>query len=228
MYILNAGSHDYFCCEPGQYGVLPLSGYAGICEPLDQPVASSLIASSASQVGAPAPTGVVVVPATTGTVTSTLQGGGVTTILTTLAGSTATGAVTQTGTGNGAGSTGSGQSAGKSSTVTLSTGALAAIVVCAILVPLVALITFFFFWRKRKTERTGESPSGVNGGGATYFPPPQQAEKSPGAAYVAPYAGEQHEYGKSELPPSEARQGSDYVVAPAVANPPSLGRVEIG
>lgn len=49
MYQLD--SRTYFCCKPGQYGVLPLGGYTGICQPNDQVVASSLIASAASQVG---------------------------------------------------------------------------------------------------------------------------------------------------------------------------------
>jgi hypothetical protein len=50
MYEL-AVENAYFCCEPGQIGVLPVNGYAGLCEPTDQAVASSLIATPASQVG---------------------------------------------------------------------------------------------------------------------------------------------------------------------------------
>jgi hypothetical protein len=50
MYELTV-ENAYFCCEPGQIGVLPVNGYAGLCEPTDQSVASSLIATPASQVG---------------------------------------------------------------------------------------------------------------------------------------------------------------------------------
>jgi hypothetical protein len=228
MFELDSG-HDYFCCEQGQYGVLPVSGYAGICEPIDQPVASSRIATSVSQAGSPAPaTGVVVQPGTTGTVTSTLQNGGVTTILTTIPASTATGAVSQTGTGGGAGSTAAGQSSGSGNSVSLSKGALIAIIVCAIAVPIACLIIFFVFWRKRRAGRGGEGPFSGNSGGVMYAPPQQQVEKSPGNTYVAPYAEEQHEYGKSELPPSEAPPGSSYVVSPAVESPATLGRIEMG
>ncbi len=33
MYILRESGQTYFCCEDDQFGVLPLKGYAGICEP---------------------------------------------------------------------------------------------------------------------------------------------------------------------------------------------------
>ncbi|PMD48151.1 hypothetical protein L207DRAFT_1838 [Hyaloscypha variabilis F] len=140
MYALSFASRTFFCCEPGQYGALPISGYSGICEPIDQNVASSLVATPASQIGATGIATAVVQPATTGTVTSTLKNGYQTTILTTLSGGTATGAVTGTGSGS-FGTAGTGQATASSSTLSISKGALIAIIACAIVVPLIALIT---------------------------------------------------------------------------------------
>ncbi|KUJ06332.1 uncharacterized protein LY89DRAFT_743943 [Mollisia scopiformis] len=43
---------SYFCCEPGQLGVNPKTGLPdGLCEPADQPVPTSLLASIATQIG---------------------------------------------------------------------------------------------------------------------------------------------------------------------------------
>lgn len=50
MYLLGS-KNNFFCCEPGQFGVLPLAGYAGVCEPSDVVVTSTLLASLASQAG---------------------------------------------------------------------------------------------------------------------------------------------------------------------------------
>ena len=44
MYAL--GDNYYFCCEQGQVGVMPQSGYAGICQAGGQAVPSSLLAST--------------------------------------------------------------------------------------------------------------------------------------------------------------------------------------
>jgi hypothetical protein len=45
-------SGSYFCCEPGAIGVNPKTGLSdGLCEPADQPVPTSLLATMASQVG---------------------------------------------------------------------------------------------------------------------------------------------------------------------------------
>ena len=38
-------SSKFFCCESGQIGVDPLSGYAGVCEAADQVVPVSLRAT---------------------------------------------------------------------------------------------------------------------------------------------------------------------------------------
>lgn len=39
------GDNNYFCCEQGQVGVIPQTGYAGICQAGGQAVASSLLAT---------------------------------------------------------------------------------------------------------------------------------------------------------------------------------------
>lgn len=226
MYALSFSSRIFFCCEPGQYGVLPISGYTGICEPVDQPVASSLVATPASQVGATGVATAVVQPGTTGTVTSTLKNGALTTILTTVPGVTATG--TTSGTGGGSASTGTGQGATSSSTVSISKGALIAIVVCAIVVPIICLVIFLVFWRKRRAEKKMEGHP-VNGGGMVYAAAPPN-EKSPGVSYSMPIAGEQRVYGKSELPPGTMQAGGHGGASPAVEVPASRrwdGRTEM-
>jgi hypothetical protein len=90
--------------------------------------------------------------------------------------------------------------------VTLSKGALIAIIVCAIIVPLLFLVALLVFWRKRRAEKMREGGPMGGGGAPVYAAAPQPKDKSPGVAYVAPYAEEEHGYGKSELPPSEVRQ----------------------
>jgi hypothetical protein len=226
MYELDLGSRAFFCCEPGQYGVLPISGFTGICEPVDMVVASSLIATAATQDGATGAATAVVFPATTGTTTSTLANGALTTVLTTVAGSTSilTGTATQTGSGSGSASNtaGAGKAAASSSSgsVTLSKGALIAIIVCAIIVPILVLIALLVFWRKRRAEKTREGPLG-GGGAPVYAAAPRPNDRNPG---VAPYAGEEHGYGKSELPPSEIRQERVVEQLPQKWE----GRVEMG
>lgn len=57
-----AQSSSYFCCEPGMLGVDPAKGKSGgLCEPSDQVVPQTLLATIASQVGIPSAT-----PSTTG------------------------------------------------------------------------------------------------------------------------------------------------------------------
>ena len=43
--MFNLGGNNYFCCELGQVGVIPLTGYAGICQAGSQGVAASLLAT---------------------------------------------------------------------------------------------------------------------------------------------------------------------------------------
>jgi hypothetical protein len=39
------GQGSYFCCEQGQVGVMPITGYAGICQAQGKAVPSSLLAT---------------------------------------------------------------------------------------------------------------------------------------------------------------------------------------
>ncbi len=62
----------YFCCEPGKIGVNPTSGLSGgLCEPADQHVPTSLLATVVSQVGL-----ATSAPSASGTVNATVIGGG--------------------------------------------------------------------------------------------------------------------------------------------------------
>jgi hypothetical protein len=248
MYALSFSSRTFFCCEPGQYGVLPISGYTGICEPVDQPVASSLVATPASQAGATGVTTAVVQAPSTGTVTSTMRNGALTTILTTAL-------VTATGTGNGSpastsGATGSGF--GQSGTVTfhISKGGLIGIVLVAV-VALASIIIFCVYWRKRKADRRrgGAVLGGNGGGGAVYAVSgtpmraavPRVDDKNPGVMYAQPVGGSpviqqrypQQDYGKSELPSPVMHANTHAGMSPNMEVPPSrrwedpYGRVEM-
>ncbi|KAK0105396.1 hypothetical protein ONS96_004787 [Cadophora gregata f. sp. sojae] len=62
----------FFCCEPGMLGVNPSSGKSGgLCEPADQHVPASLLATVMSQVGIPTP-----LPTSGGNRNATATGGG--------------------------------------------------------------------------------------------------------------------------------------------------------
>ncbi|CZR67573.1 uncharacterized protein PAC_17472 [Phialocephala subalpina] len=171
MYALTS-SGSYFCCEPGQYGVLPLHGYAGICEPMDQAVASSLIATPASQVGGAAVTTVVSnsvnTVKSTATLTSTLSGGGVTTIVTAVGGSTAT--ATSAGTGA---SSSSNPSGGATASITLTKGALIGICCGAavILIAVVLLVWRHCLGKKKRRAAAANNNSNSNPGQGYAFPP---------------------------------------------------------
>jgi hypothetical protein len=39
------GQGSYFCCEQGQVGVMPITGYAGICQAQGKAVPSFLLAT---------------------------------------------------------------------------------------------------------------------------------------------------------------------------------------
>jgi hypothetical protein len=43
--MFDLGGNTYFCCEQGQVGVIPQTGYAGICQAGSQGVPSSLLAT---------------------------------------------------------------------------------------------------------------------------------------------------------------------------------------
>ena len=239
MYALSFSSRTFFCCEPGQYGVLPISGYTGICEPVDQPVASSLVATPASQAGGTVIATAVQAPST-GTVTSTMRDGALTTILTTALLATASG--TATGTGNGspastAGATGSGF--GQSGTVTfhISKGGLIGIVLVAIIV-LASIIIFCVYWRKRKADRRrGGAVLAGNGGGTVYAGTgtpmhaafPQTDDMSPSVVYAQPVGGSpgvqqgypQQDYGKCELPSPVMHTNTHAAMSPNMEVPAS-------
>jgi hypothetical protein len=214
MYELDLNEETFFCCEPGQYGVLPVSGYAGICEPNDQPVASSLIATAATQIGGAVATGtgnvVVATTAVASTLTSTLVGGGLTTIRTTIAATTTqTSGSSATG---GASSSSPIQSAAK--TWGLSVGAIIGIAVGALGLILLALVSCFLCWKKRRTQHPGQTPAPVY----SAVPQPYQRQnlvpaeyKSPPVAYAAPVQG----YGGHPQP------GQGHAVSPLSSQAPS-------
>lgn len=63
--------NGFFCCEPGTLGVYPSFGKSGgICEPNDQIIPTSLLATIISQVGAPTPTPTAAVGAGNATTTA--------------------------------------------------------------------------------------------------------------------------------------------------------------
>lgn len=234
MYILK--NDQYFCCEPGQYGVLPSRGYAGICVPNDQVVASSLVATAASQVGGGAlTTGVntnLVATSATKTVTSTLKDGGITTITTEVK-STATATATGSSDGElGSGSSSSesagssGSSTSKKSKSKLSTGATVGIAIGAVAV---ALLLGLLLWkvlgaRKAKNNAAATaSPDGHAAGGApAYTPQPQQ--QTPVMEYKTPVAVQQGqvgtggEWGGSPSPP--LAHGQAGYMPPALTQQP--------
>jgi len=109
MYEMKFPSTTYICCEPGTVGVIPISGSAGMCEPLDADTPSSQLAKLASQIGGPAITGVATATGgnvATPTATSTGAGKGQTTTTSTpsAGGAVTTSASSSTATATAAGS----------------------------------------------------------------------------------------------------------------------------
>ncbi|KAF8857806.1 hypothetical protein BDZ45DRAFT_422310 [Acephala macrosclerotiorum] len=180
MYALPS-SGEYFCCEPGQYGVLPLHGYAGICEPTDQAVASSLIATPASQVGGAAVTSVATqtggIVKSTLVVTSTLQGGGVTTIT-----SAVSGAQTGTNTAASASSTSTGTNGGATASITFTKGAMIGIACGVAVIIIVAILAIWrcCLGRKRRRVAAANNMSNSNSG------PNQGPNPGQGQGYAFP------------------------------------------
>ncbi|KAE8442232.1 hypothetical protein EG329_003703 [Mollisiaceae sp. DMI_Dod_QoI] len=222
------GGGNYFCCEPGQYGVLPQHGYAGLCEPLDQAVASSLIATPASQAGGAA---VTTVGSQTGggaqstmTVTSTLpNGGGVTTITTAVSGAPATSTQPAAATGTGLNSSGGG-----TATITLTKGAEIGIACGAAVILIVSGILLWFFIRRRKRKQVATNnerygyPSGPAGQGMAMGPAPMYSSTpqqmgqtqgqqpyvvSPVQEYKTPVVGVMPQYGSPTPPPPSSAGG---------------------
>ncbi|KAH6718650.1 hypothetical protein BKA61DRAFT_261164 [Leptodontidium sp. MPI-SDFR-AT-0119] len=236
MYILE--TDQYFCCEPGQFGVLPSQGYAGLCVPNDQVVASSLIATAASQVGGGAvSTGGntnPVLTSATKTVTSTLAGGGVTTITTEVK-STATATATDVSdAGSGAsgsasgGSTNSGSTSKKSKS-SFSTGAKVGVAVGAVAVLLLLALILWKVLGARKSKHaaaavdgTGYGAAGGMGGAPAYT---QAQQQTPVTEYKNPVAVQQGivgagggEWAGSPSPPPGQGQGG-YMPPPVAQQP---------
>ncbi|KAH7308336.1 hypothetical protein BKA65DRAFT_177219 [Rhexocercosporidium sp. MPI-PUGE-AT-0058] len=231
MYVLTGA--QYFCCEPGQYGVLPTRGYAGLCVPTDQVVASSLVATAASQVGGAALTAGgntnPVPTSATKTVTSTLKGGAVTTITTEVK-STATATATNV-SNSGSGSSGS-ESGGNTNSSTkskssFSTGAKVGVAIGAVAV---LLLFAFLLWKvlgARKSKRAAAVEgigygTGGSGGAPAYTPQAQQ--QTPVAEYKNPVTVQQGtvtgggEWAGSPSPPPAQSQGG--YVPPALTQQP--------
>ncbi|KAK0114879.1 hypothetical protein ONS96_013359 [Cadophora gregata f. sp. sojae] len=233
MYILT--SDQYFCCEPGQYGVLPSRGYAGICVPNDQVVASSLIATAASQVGGGAlTTGVNTNPVPTSatrTVTSTLKDGGVTTITTEVK-STATATATEVSDG-GSGSSSSestgssGSKTSKKSKSKLSTGATVGIAIGAVAVLLLLALLLWKVLGARKARDNAVVTTGPDGYAAGNAPAytPQAQQQTPVMEYKSPVAVQQGQVsaeggGWAGTPSSPSGRGQGGYMPPALTHEP--------
>lgn len=220
MYALKNG--DGFCCEPDQYDVLPLNGYAGICEPLDVAVAASLVATPASQVGGAAivtQTRVGGTDATgTITVTSSLANGGGMTTVTTAASATKNTPATTTSLAPG---TLPSPSGGATATITLTKGAEIGVAVGA---GVFAIIAGLLIWRclrnrkRRKIAGAGAAPAYSSIPPAGHNGRPVEVG-SPGTEYKSPAVG---------LFPSQfggaGRAGSDGFVSP---NTPPVGHQQV-
>ncbi|KAG4437938.1 hypothetical protein IFR05_006562 [Cadophora sp. M221] len=241
MYSLSGGD-QYFCCEPGQFGVLPTSGYAGICVPNDQVVASSLIATAATQAGGGGPlkTGGNTNPVPTSatkTVTSTLAGGAVTTITTEVK-STATATATGSSdaeSGSGAsgsdsgGSTNSGSTSKKSKS-SFSTGAKVGVAIGAVAVLLLLALILWKVLGARKSKHaaaavdgTGYGAAGGMGGAPAYTPQPQHA--TPVTEYKSPATVQQGSVGAgggewTGTPSPPPAQGQGGYMPPPMAQQP--------
>jgi len=200
---------QYFCCEPGQIGILPIRGYTGICGYADQAIAASLIATVASQIGGVS--GVTLsgttqsVAATTSTstktTTSSLKGGGFTTI---------TSVVTQTA----AGVTTSGASVKKK--VILGTGAIVGIVIGGLLlIAIVLLILLLLRSKKRKNQAPQVNSQGYQYGptGAPMYSAAPAPYQSPAPEYKTPAVGygQQQQQGGVEQGVDQGKHGGGYV-----------------
>jgi hypothetical protein len=171
----------YVCCEPGQVALNPTSGYAGICEPADQPIVSSQLATLASQIGGP--------PITTGLV------GGAGSATATGAGPTTTGGTAVTGEKTASGGAASTHTTGFSSSgsssvlkkVHLSTGEIIGIAVAGVV--LIAVLVAGIWCcccrrSKRRTQVTNVEPYRNQGPPVPY----NNAGYNPGMGYNPGYA----------------------------------------
>lgn len=180
LYIYDASRNWYFCCPPGQYGVLPIAGSAGICKPEDVAVASSLVATPVSQAGGTAIATRSLTEATSTvkvTRTSTLRGGGITTVTDEVV---ATAEVTETsGYGDKSGGSGSRTSSSSKKSSKLATGAIAGIAIGAVFLLIAA--AFAIWWGRRKANQNALKAS------ADMYAATQQANQLGGAAVGPAY-----------------------------------------
>lgn len=231
MYALSKTT--FFCCEPGQIGIIPIRGYTGICGYPEQVVASSLIATRASQIGGAAVTTVVgntgggAAPTSTKIITSSLKGGGVTTITSLVGQTVAAGTDASQPTTTGSSATGAG-APGTTKKSSFGLGAIIGIAVGGLLLLVIALLVFLLVKSKNKNRKfaQGDNQSyqynGGNQGGAPMpmynstpapYQSPVQEQKTPvvGYAQPAPPAGQGKHgggYMRSQDSQSQGQQGS--------------------
>lgn len=158
MYSL--GDTNYFCCEPGQIGILPITGYTGICGSVGENIAASLIATPASQVGGAAVTTIIGSTGGSGSLTSTttilstLAGGGVTTVTSEVAGSATAGTIAR---GSPAGSTSTGTASSNGTTGTnkggISIGVIIGVIFGALVLLIVALALVYLIRRQSAPQK---------------------------------------------------------------------------
>jgi hypothetical protein len=204
----------YICCEPGTVGVIPIAGYAGMCEPLDADTPTSRLATLASQIGGPAITGVATATGGNTASPTTAAGKGQTTVTSapsTGGASTSAPAATSTstaGSGSLSGNTSSGQPLktvlGKNH---LSTGEIVGIAVggAAILGLIAAFIVCCCRQKRHQEEYTQPSDkstaykgSGIQASGYSVEPLYAPVPNS-----YAPYTAQTTEY---QTPPNVARE----------------------
>ncbi|CZT51929.1 uncharacterized protein RSE6_13154 [Rhynchosporium secalis] len=152
-----------FAVSPqGQYGVLPIGNYGGICQYNDVPVAASKIATLVDQVG----TSSISRPTRTATMTST-RSDGATVIVTQILEGTAT-KPPGTNPTSSASSSKDNQNQNSSDTSPsnkgLSAGAIAGIVIGSLGVLALFLVAFMLYRRNSKKTKTEQASRGPNGG----------------------------------------------------------------
>ncbi|KAH9220676.1 hypothetical protein DL95DRAFT_519958 [Leptodontidium sp. 2 PMI_412] len=165
-----SSSSYYFCCPPGQYGVIPKGGWGGICQYNEVPVATSKVATLVDQLTTSPTTRAT----RTATITSTRSGGVEVTVtqlvsgqITTPAGESPTGGTIQVPSGNDnanentSGSSTSGSTS--SSKQSLSSGAIAGIVIGSFGVLALFLVAFMLYRRNSK-KGNSQGLGGPSGG----------------------------------------------------------------
>jgi hypothetical protein len=232
LYVYDIDRNYYFCCPPGQYGVLPVSGNAGICKPVDQAVASSLVATPTDQAGgggaaATTVSGIVTQSTSTVTRTSTLAGGSVT-VVTTAVTEEVTAEATEGAESSSSSGSGSSSSGSKKKSSALSTGAIVGIAIGALFV--LAAILLGIWWRKRQARQNMINPStmpevyvggqGHTGvGSAPLYSTTPQPYQSPVPEYKSPaissgYVGSGGGYGPGTPPSQYGNQQMGYAGTP--------------